>query len=46
MTKRLMRMNAEIDIEDVLPSIQVPTLVTHRREERWLKVDQFITRLS
>lgn len=29
----LMRMNSQIDISDVLPSIQVPTLVIHRAED-------------
>ena len=39
MTRRLMRMNAEIDIDDVLPAIRVPTLVMHRRDERWVRVE-------
>ena len=39
MTRRLMRMNAEIDIGDVLPEIRVPTLITHRRDERWVRVE-------
>ena len=30
----LTRMNAEIDIRDVLPSIRVPTLVLHRRHDQ------------
>jgi pimeloyl-ACP methyl ester carboxylesterase len=29
----LTRMNAEIDIRDILPSIRVPTLVLHRRHD-------------
>ncbi len=29
----IMRMNSEIDISDVLPTIQVPTLVLHRTED-------------
>jgi pimeloyl-ACP methyl ester carboxylesterase/DNA-binding winged helix-turn-helix (wHTH) protein len=36
----LTRMNAEIDIADVLPSIRVPTLVLHRRHDRCLKVEE------
>ena len=36
----LTRMNAEIDIRDVLPSIRVPTLVLHRRGDRCLKVEE------
>lgn len=39
MTRRLMRMNAEIDIGDVLPEIRVPTLIMHRRDERWVRVE-------
>jgi class 3 adenylate cyclase len=29
----LMRMNTQIDVRDVLPSIQAPTLVLHRRDD-------------
>jgi DNA-binding SARP family transcriptional activator/pimeloyl-ACP methyl ester carboxylesterase len=36
MTRRLMRMNAEIDIDDALRQISVPTLITHRRDEKWV----------
>jgi len=36
----LTRMNAEIDIRDLLPSIRVPTLVLHRRGDRCLKVEE------
>jgi pimeloyl-ACP methyl ester carboxylesterase len=36
----LTRMNAEIDIRDVLPSIRVPTLVVHRTGDRLLKVEE------
>ena len=36
----LTRMNAEIDIRDVLPSISVPTLVLHRTGDRCLKVEE------
>jgi pimeloyl-ACP methyl ester carboxylesterase len=32
-------MNAEIDIGDVLPEIRVPTLIMHRRDERWVRVE-------
>ena len=35
----LTRMNAEIDLRDVLPSIRVPTLVLHRREDACLPVE-------
>ena len=37
MARRLMRMNAEIDLTEVLPTISVPTLVLHRRHEQWVK---------
>ena len=36
----LTRMNAEIDIRDILPSIRVPTLVLHRRHDHLLKVEE------
>jgi len=39
MARRLMRMNAEIDLVEVLPTINVPTLVLHRRDERWVKAE-------
>jgi pimeloyl-ACP methyl ester carboxylesterase len=35
-----MRMNAEIDIDDLLPQIGVPTLVLHRSGEHWVSVEQ------
>jgi DNA-binding SARP family transcriptional activator/pimeloyl-ACP methyl ester carboxylesterase len=37
--RRLMRMNAEIDLAEVLPTIAVPTLVLHRRDEQWVKAE-------
>jgi pimeloyl-ACP methyl ester carboxylesterase/DNA-binding winged helix-turn-helix (wHTH) protein len=36
----LTRMNAEIDIRDLLPSIQVPTLVIHRMGDQCLRVEE------
>ena len=36
----LTRMNAEIDIRDVLPTVRVPTLVLHRTGDRLLKVEE------
>ena len=33
--KAIMFLNAQIDIREVLPTIQVPTLVLHRRDDRW-----------
>jgi class 3 adenylate cyclase len=34
----LMRMNADVDVRAVLPSIQVPTLVLHRPADRFIDV--------
>jgi pimeloyl-ACP methyl ester carboxylesterase len=36
----LTRMNGQIDIRDILPTIRVPTLVLHRRGDRCLKVQE------
>ncbi len=36
----LTKMNAEIDIRGILPSIRVPTLVLHRRHDRCLKIEE------
>lgn len=36
----LTRMNAEIDVRPVLPTIRVPTLVVHRTEDRCLLVEE------
>jgi len=36
----LTRMNAEIDIRNLLPSIRVPTLVLHRAGDQCLKVEE------
>jgi pimeloyl-ACP methyl ester carboxylesterase len=36
----LMRMNTQIDVRDVLPSIQAPTLVIHRKDDRDVKVEE------
>ena len=36
----LTRMNADIDIRDLLPSIRVPTLVIHRTGDQTLKVEE------
>lgn len=37
---RLTRMNAEIDVRHVLPSVRVPTLVLHRVADRCLRVEE------
>jgi pimeloyl-ACP methyl ester carboxylesterase/DNA-binding winged helix-turn-helix (wHTH) protein len=36
----LTRMNAEIDVRDVLPAVRVPTLVIHRSQDMCLKVEE------
>jgi len=36
----LTRMNAEIDIRPVLPTVRVPTLILHRAGDRLLKVEE------
>lgn len=36
----LTKMNAEIDVRNVLPSVRVPTLVIHRKGDLCLKVDE------
>jgi pimeloyl-ACP methyl ester carboxylesterase len=36
----LTRMNAEIDVRDVLPWVRVPTLVLHRTGDRCLRVEE------
>jgi hypothetical protein len=36
----LTRMNADIDVRDILPTIRVPTLVLHRTGDRCLKVEE------
>ncbi len=36
----LTRMNAEIDIRQVLPAVRVPTLVLHRTDDQCLKVEE------
>jgi pimeloyl-ACP methyl ester carboxylesterase/DNA-binding winged helix-turn-helix (wHTH) protein len=36
----LTRMNAEIDVRHVLPTVRVPTLVIHRSGDRCLKVEE------
>jgi pimeloyl-ACP methyl ester carboxylesterase len=43
----LTKMNAEIDVRQVLPSIRVPALVLHRRQDQTLKFEegQYVARL-
>jgi pimeloyl-ACP methyl ester carboxylesterase len=36
----LTRMNADVDVRDILPSVRVPTLVLHRTGDRCLKVEE------
>jgi pimeloyl-ACP methyl ester carboxylesterase/DNA-binding SARP family transcriptional activator len=37
MARELLAMNAYGDVTDLLPSLSVPTLVVHRRDERWVR---------
>lgn len=37
--RALWRMNASIDVRDILPSVLVPTLVLHRRDDRVVPID-------
>jgi class 3 adenylate cyclase len=39
MARRLMDMLAETDLESILPTIRVPTLVTHRSGDRYIPVE-------
>jgi len=36
----LMKMNTQVDVRDILPTIRVPTIVMHRREDRDAKVEE------
>lgn len=38
MAKQLLTQNAAIDIRPLLPKVDVPTLVIHRRDDRWIEV--------
>ena len=37
--KTIMRMNSQIDITDILPSVKVPTLIIHRRNDVTVNVE-------
>jgi pimeloyl-ACP methyl ester carboxylesterase len=37
--KRIMRMNSQIDITDILSSVKVPTLIIHRRDDVTVNVE-------
>lgn len=38
--ERIARLNYEIDIREILPAIQAPTLVLHREGDRWVAADE------
>ena len=38
MAKQLLAQNAAIDIRELLAQVNVPTLVIHRRDDRWIEV--------
>lgn len=40
MVADLVKLNIELDIRSVLPSVTAPTLVTHRTDEVWVSVEQ------
>jgi class 3 adenylate cyclase len=37
--RRILELIGEIDVRDVLPSIRVPTLVMHRRDDSFIKIE-------
>jgi len=37
--RRILEMTSEIDLRAILPTIRVPTLVTHRTGDRWVPVE-------
>jgi pimeloyl-ACP methyl ester carboxylesterase/DNA-binding CsgD family transcriptional regulator len=37
MAKQVLRMNAQLDVRDLLPEIRVPTLVLHRTDDNWIE---------
>jgi class 3 adenylate cyclase len=38
--RRILEMTTEIDLSAILPTIRVPTLVTHRTGDRWVPVEE------
>jgi pimeloyl-ACP methyl ester carboxylesterase len=38
MAQNIMRMNCQIDLRDLLPKIDVPTLILHRTQDNWIDV--------
>jgi pimeloyl-ACP methyl ester carboxylesterase len=38
MAREVMRMNAQMDLRGVLPGIEVPTLILHRKSDSWIDV--------
>jgi pimeloyl-ACP methyl ester carboxylesterase len=38
--ERITRLNYEVDIREILPAIQAPTLVLHREGDRWTAADE------
>jgi pimeloyl-ACP methyl ester carboxylesterase len=38
--ERITRLNYDLDIRDILPSIQVPTLILHREGDKWRHVEE------
>lgn len=38
MAEKLIRMNTEVDLREMLPEIEVPTLILHRTDDHWIDV--------
>jgi pimeloyl-ACP methyl ester carboxylesterase/DNA-binding CsgD family transcriptional regulator len=38
MAQKLIRMNTEVDLREMLPEIEVPTLILHRTDDHWIDV--------
>lgn len=38
MAQNLIRMNTKVDLRDMLPEIEIPTLILHRTDDHWIDV--------
>lgn len=38
MAENLLRMNTQIDLRDMLPEIDIPTLILHRTDDHWIDI--------
>ena len=39
MAQNVIRMNTKMDLRDLLPTIEVPTLILHRTDDHWIEVE-------